>query len=100
MEKTYKILDHNSPLPIDEIRRLYKGYWVYIVNAEFSEINELLGGRPVVIGVTPFDGVEDGIYVKYNSDEYVIRADLSLLPNRGFISALRPSIKYAGTQNE
>ena len=49
MDKTYKLLNHESPLPIDEIRRLYKGYWVYLVNVEFSEHRALLSGRPVVI---------------------------------------------------
>ena len=88
MEKTYRLLDHTEPLPAAEIKRLYRGYWVYIVKAEFSEFNELLSGIPVVIGSTPSDGVEDGIYQKYRSEEYDIRADLNLLPNRGFIPTL------------
>ena len=89
MEKTYRFLDHTEPLPADEIRRLYNGYWVFLVNAEFSEINELLNGIPVIIGVRAHDGASDGIYKKYMTDEYAPRADLSLLP-RGFISSLRP----------
>ena len=35
------------------------------------------------------DGVEDCIYQKYRSEEYEIRTDMNLLPNRGFISSLR-----------
>jgi len=89
MEKTYRLLDHTDSLSIEEIERLYAGYWVYIVKAKFGEFNELLSGIPVVIGSTPADGVEDGIYEKFRSDEYNIRADLNLLPNRGFISSLR-----------
>ena len=89
MAKTYKLLNHTDPLPADEIRRLCMGYWVYIVKAVFSEYNELLSGIPVVIGAMPADGVEDGIYQKYRSEEYEIRADMNLLPNRGFISSLR-----------
>ena len=88
MEKTYKFLDHTEPLPADEIRRLYNGYWVFLVNAEFSDINELLSGIPVVAGVRAHDGASDGIYAKYMTDEYAPIADLSLLP-RGFISSLR-----------
>ncbi|MCL2224561.1 MAG: hypothetical protein FWB96_06300 [Defluviitaleaceae bacterium] len=93
MEKTYKLLDHESPLPIDEIRRLYKGYWVYLVKTELDEYNGIVSGIPVVIGARPYDGTGDGIYKKYKTDEYVQRVGLSLLPNRGFISALRFSEK-------
>ena len=89
MEKTYKLLDHSDALSIDEIKQLYNGYWVYIVKAKFGEHGELLSGVPVVIGTMAADGVEDGIYKKYRSDEYEIRTDLNLLPNRGFISSLR-----------
>ena len=89
MEKTYKILDHTQPLSIDEIRRLYKGYWVYIVKATIGEHGKLLSGIPVIIGQATADGAEDGIYMKYRSDEYNQRVELNMLPNRGFISSLR-----------
>ena len=91
MEKTYKILDHAEPLPIKEIRRLYRGHWVYIVKAEIGSHGEILSGIPVIIGNTTADGAEDGIYAKYRADEYVERVQLNMLPNRGFISALRPA---------
>jgi hypothetical protein len=89
--KTYKLLEHTAPLSVEEIRRLYKGYWVFIVKAAFDEYNGLVSGVPVIIGQMAYDGVEDGIYEVYESDEYGESADLSLLPNRGFISSLRKS---------
>ena len=92
MEKTYKILDHTEPLPIDEIRRLYTGYWVYIVNAEIGNHGEIISGIPVIIGNTTADGADDGIYAKYRADIYNERCQLNMLPNRGFISAFRPSV--------
>ena len=91
MEKTYKILNHTEPLAIDEIRRLYTGYYVYIVKAKIGSHGEILSGIPVIIGDRASDGAEDGIYFKYRSDEYIERAELNMLPNRGFISALRPA---------
>jgi len=91
MDKTYKILNHTTQLSIDEIRRLYKGYWIYIVKATIGEHGKILSGIPVVIGQTTADGAEDGIYSKYRSDEYNQRVELNLLPNRGFISSLQPS---------
>jgi hypothetical protein len=89
MDKTYRLLDHAEPLHIDEIRRLYKGYWVYVVKARLGEHGELLSGIPVVVGAMAADGAEDGIYEKYRSEEYDVRTDLNLLPNKGFVSSLR-----------
>ena len=97
MEKTYRLLDHldhTEPLPIEEIEGLYQGYWVYIVKAKVGEYGKILSGVPVVIGSRASDGAFDGIYEKYNSDEYDIRADLNLLPNRGFISSLKIVSNY------
>jgi hypothetical protein len=78
MEKTYKTLNHDKPLVIEEIRRLYRGYWVYIVNAELDETNAILSGIPVVIGARPYDGAEENkdIYTKYRADEYAPRIGL------------------------
>lgn len=89
MAKTYKLLDHTEQLTINEIRHLYEGYWVYIVKAELGKRGEILRGIPVVIGTMSADGAEDGIYEKYRSEEYEVRYHLNLLPNKGFISALR-----------
>jgi hypothetical protein len=87
--KTYKLLDHTTPLPAEEIRRLYKGYWVFIVNATFDEYNALISGTPVVIGALAFDGVEDGIYKQYKSEEYGQRTDWNLLPNKSLVYCLQ-----------
>ena len=91
MDKTYEILDNTEPMPIEEIKKLYDGNWVFMVNVTFDKEvkGKIISAIPVVIGKTPFDGVEDGIFEKYKTDEYRQRADLNLLPNVGFISALR-----------
>ena len=89
MNKTYQLVDHGEQMPLDEIKRLYEGYWVYLVKAKIGDNGELLSGIPVVIGVMAADGAEDGIYEKYRSEEYNVRTDLNLLPNKGFISSLR-----------
>ncbi|MDR2600686.1 MAG: hypothetical protein LBC73_10495 [Oscillospiraceae bacterium] len=91
MEKTYKLLEHDEPLLIEEIRRLYNGHWVYLVNATIGEHGKILSGIPVIMGQTTADGAEDGIYIKYRSDEYNERVELNMLPNRGFISSFRPA---------
>ena len=89
MEKTYRLLEHAEPLSEAEIVRLYDGYWVYLVKAKMTETMRVIEGIPVVIGAVPYDGVEDGIYDKYMTDEYENRVGMSLRHNRGFISCLR-----------
>jgi len=89
MSKTYRVLDHTEPIPEGEIRRMYDGYWVYVVKAKMSDTMGVIEGIPVVIGSVPYDGVEDGIYEKYKSDEYMNRVGMSLRHKMGFISSLR-----------
>ena len=91
MEKTYKLLNHTEQMPIEEIKKIYDGYWIFMVNVRLTQKlgGDYVSGIPVIIGKTPFDGVEDGIYEKYKTDKYNQRGDLNLLPNTGFISALQ-----------
>ena len=88
MEKSYKILNHAKEISVGEIRELYNGYWLYVVNASFSETGTLISGIPVIAGEMSYDGVEDGIYEKYRNEAYAERTGLNLLMNTGFISAL------------
>ena len=97
MSKTYKHVDHQATVSVHEIERMYDGYWVYLLNVELTEANEILSGIPAVIGTRSSDGAMDGIYDKYKSDEYAPRAGISLLPNRFFISALRQSVGGASS---
>ena len=87
MEKTYRLVEHTKLVTQEEIERLYDGYWVYIVNAEFSDSAGFIRGLPVVIGKIPFDGTEDNIYSKYDEPEYGEHCDLVLLHDP-FISSL------------
>ena len=89
MEKTYTLLNHSEPISNEEIRHLYIGYWVYVVKAKLTDTGGLIEGIPVIIGSRPYDGVRDGIYEKYKTDEYNVRFGMSLRHNRGFISSLR-----------
>ena len=88
MEKTYKFVEHTEPLTRLEIKALYDGYWVFIVNARFTETNGFIDGVPVIIGAKPYDGVEDGIYDKYNGFEYDIQCDMVLTHNKFLVSLL------------
>jgi len=78
-EKTYKLLNHTEPMPYEEIKRTYRGYWVFITNVQFDAEDRLCRGIPAVIGRTPFDGVEDGIYKQFDTEEYAPCRDRNFL---------------------
>ena len=88
MEKTYRFVEHTKPLTEKEIETLYDGYWVFIVNARFTETNGLIDGIPVIIGDMPYDGVEDGIYDKYKDAKYDIQCDMVLTHDKFLASLL------------
>ena len=86
--KTYLEVAHTEPITIEEIEKLYDGYWVYVVNAEFSEgRRDLVRGKPVIIGTMAYAGASDGIYDKYDKPEYLPHDEVILL-NDNFISSL------------
>jgi len=85
-EKSYRLLDHDTPLPIAEIERLYDGYWVFIVKAELDKYYGIISGIPVVVGTRSYDGASDRIYDKYRSEEYEPCIDTSFLPNRTLLA--------------
>ena len=87
MKKTYRFVEHTEPLTRQEIEMQYDGYWVFIVNARFTETNGFIDGIPVIIGKIPYDGVEDGIYDKYDGEEYGNQCDM-VLTHDSFISSL------------
>ena len=89
MRKSYELLNNTEPMSAEEIKGRYSGRWVYVVNAKLTDTGKLLSGIPVITGSKTYDGAEDGIYEKYNGDEYVERVCVNMLPNRGFISSLR-----------
>ena len=85
--KTYLELNHTKPLTIDEIRKLYDGFWVFVVKAELTEERELIKGIPAVIGTMAYAGSEDDIYDKYDKPEYFPHDEVILL-NDYFVSSL------------
>ena len=88
MEKTYKFVKHTEPLTRPQIKALYDGYWVFIVNARFTETKGFIDGIPAVVGEIPFDGVEDGIYDKYDKPEYGIQYGMVLTQNPFLVSLI------------
>ena len=94
--KSYKELCHTVPISVEEINSLYRGYWVYVVNAEVDDRNRLLSGIPVVIGEIAFAGSEDGIYKQYKDSKYGRHYEHILWQPDGFISSLHLLVSQNG----
>ena len=94
--KSYKELCHEKPIPVEEINALYRGYWVYVVNAEVDGRSRLLSGIPVVIGEVAFAGSEDGIYRKFKDSKYGKHYEHILWQPDGFISSLHLLVSKNG----
>ena len=86
--KSYLELDHKEPIPVENINNLYRGYWVYVVKAEFDDRGNLIRGIPVVIAEAAYAGSENGIYKKYHNPQYGEHCEHILWQPDGFISAL------------
>ena len=88
--KSYKELDYVNPMPVNKMRELFDGYWVFVVNAEFSTGRRLKKGIPAVIGNAAYAGASDGIYEKYKQEKYGEHKELILLKTQ-IIFSLAPA---------
>ena len=75
----YQVLDNPRMMPSNEIYKTFDGKWVFVVKANITPQGKLIEGMPVVIGDFHFEGVEEGIYEKYNTPEYGSQLSLSSL---------------------
>ena len=61
-----------------EIKEEFYGKWILITNCKFDPYRDLLGGVPVAVADTVFEGQRDGFYDKFKAPEYAPRTNLNL----------------------
>ena len=80
-----KLIENPSYMDYDEIKKEFWGKWVLITNCNFTPCQELLGGIPVAVADTVYEGREDGFYSKFRAQEYAPRTYMNFnfdeLPN-------------------
>jgi len=59
----------------DEMRAKFAGKWILVTNCVESDYGRLIGGVPVVVADTVFEGQEDGFYDKFKDHQYAPRTD-------------------------
>jgi len=84
----YTIIKNPKMMHKADIDRIYDGRWVYVVKAKIDKHGWLTEGMPVVTGEFQYDGVEEGIYDRFDSEEYEKRLSYTLLHNEDTISSV------------
>ena len=76
----YKIIDEKKRkrMTLEEIENEFDEMWVYTVNCNMNSNNKIIDAIPVIIGDAIFEGVQDGIYDKFDEEKYVPRCDINL----------------------
>jgi len=60
----------------DELREIFDGKWLYLVNSQFTGGNGLIKATPVVVADNELEGIEEGIYKEFKTKNgYGVIAD-------------------------
>ena len=83
-----RILENPVMMSRDEMASRFDGKWIYVVNCEYTPGDRLIRGIPVVEADMQFEGVDSGIYNKYDADEYGSTLSESFLDTFGLIRSI------------
>jgi len=70
-----KIIDSPVYMTYGEMKETFIGKWILITNCKYAEYGKFIGGIPVAIADTVFEGQEDGFYDKFKDPMYSPRTD-------------------------
>lgn len=80
-------IEKTTYMTAEEIQTKFNGKWVLITNAEMTLAMEFIGGIPVVIADSIYEGHEDGFYTEYvDNDEYSPCLDLDYRDSSLFLA--------------
>ena len=89
----------NNPvyMKADEIHTTFDGKWVLVTNAEMTDSMDFIGGIPVVIADSIYEGHDDGYYNEFvNNDDYAPCLDLDFRESSVFLAnAFFNEVAYA-----
>ena len=70
-----KIIENPAYMAYEDMKKDFHGKWILIANCKYGEFHELLGGIPVAVADTPFEGQRDGFYNQFKDPKYAPRTD-------------------------
>ena len=59
----------------DEMKAKFAGKWILVANCVDSDYGRLIGGVPVAVADSVFEGQEDGFYDRFKGSQYAPRTD-------------------------
>lgn len=68
-----EIVENPVMMTYEEMESEYDGKWVYAVNCELTPGDRLISGTPVIVADMQYEGVDTGIYDRYDTDEYGVK---------------------------
>ena len=70
-----KLIENPTYMTFEEMEEKYLGKWILITNCDYSPYRELLGGIPVAVADSVFEGQSDGFYDRFKEPQYAPRTD-------------------------
>ena len=68
-----KIIENPVYMTYEEMEKEFIGKWVLISNCKYGPYNAFIGGVPVAVADTIFEGQRDGFYDKFKEPAYAPR---------------------------
>ena len=65
-----KLIENPVYMPYEKIKEEFYGKWILIANCNYNQYQRLLGGVPVAVADTIYEGHKDGFYDKFDNPEY------------------------------
>ena len=82
----YKIIPEQERryYSIDEIRKNFDGKWLFLVNSQFRDINQLVGAKIAVVADHRYEGFETSVYTDLDHETNEIICEYDLLDDGGW----------------
>ena len=79
----------------EDMEKEFDGRWILITRCEYDELDKFIGGIPVAVADSPFEGQGDGFYNEFKSPKYAPRTDIDFDYQSGIFSVFSGEIKFA-----
>ena len=91
-----KLIENPIYMTYEDMKKKFAGKWILISNCEYGEFGKFIGGIPVAVADTPFEGQRDGFYDKFKDPKYSPRTDKDFDYQPRIFGSFAGEIKFKG----
>jgi len=91
-----KLIENPTYMEYENMRKEFDGRWILITNCEYGDFGKFIGGIPVAVADTPFEGQRDGFYNKFKDPKYAPRTDRDFDFQPRIFGSFTGEIKFKG----